>query len=154
MPPLRQRVEDVPVLAKAFWARVAPLTGCRAMLGSSAIATLARYDWPGNVRELQNVIAALVVTAPRHGTVTASALPSAIAQSATILRATSLDDARLAFERRFVAAALARAGGKSGRAARELGITRQGLVKLVKRLGIPNTEHRIPNTESKTEDPV
>jgi DNA-binding NtrC family response regulator len=159
VPPLRQRVEDIPVLAKAFWARVAPLTGCRAMLGSSAIATLAQYDWPGNVRELQNVIAALVVAAPRHGRVTASALPSAIARSATMLGATSLDDARLAFERRFVAAALARAGGKSARAARELGMTRQGLAKLVKRLGIhgisiSNSEYRIPKTESRTEDSV
>ena len=47
-----------------------------------------------------------------------------------------LDEARLSFERRFVRAALARAGGHRGRAARALGVSRQGLAKLLKRLAI------------------
>ena len=47
VPPLRQRIEDIPVLARAFWTRAAPLAGCRASLSSAALAALARYDWPG-----------------------------------------------------------------------------------------------------------
>ena len=146
VPPLRHRIEDIPVLAAAFWTRVAQLTGCHATLGPAAIAALVRHDWPGNVRELQNVMSSLVVAAPRRGVVQASALPAAIARCATLTAPTTLEDARLAFERHFVAAAIARAGGKAGRAAQELGITRQGLAKLIKRLGIPNTEYRMSNT--------
>ena len=47
-----------------------------------------------------------------------------------------LDEARMEFERRFIRAALARAGGRRGTAALQLGVSRQGLAKLIKRLGI------------------
>src|SRR5262249_38531305 len=61
VPPLRDRIEDVPVLARAFWDQAVTRTGSRATLGPDTLAALARYDWPGNVRELQNVIARLAV---------------------------------------------------------------------------------------------
>ena len=51
VPPLRERIEDIPILANAFWARVAPLTACHARLGPATLAALACHDWPGNVRE-------------------------------------------------------------------------------------------------------
>jgi hypothetical protein len=54
VPPLRQRVEDIPLLAARFWRQAGERIGSKAVLGQSAISTLARYDWPGNVRELQN----------------------------------------------------------------------------------------------------
>jgi len=136
VPPLRHRIEDVPVLATAFWSRVAPLTGCRARLGSATLAALARYDWPGNVRELQNVMSALAAAAPRHGVVGPLLLPRVIANAAAARPRADLDEARQAFERRFVAAALARAGDRKGDAAKALGISRQGLAKLIRRLGI------------------
>src|SRR5205085_10813142 len=96
---------------------------------------LARYDWPGNVRELQNVLAALAVRSPKRGVIPPSALPAAFAArpSADTWR---LEDARRTFEERFVRAALVRTGGHRGRAAAELGVTRQGLSKLLSRLGI------------------
>ena len=97
---------------------------------------MSRYDWPGNVRELQNVMAVLAVTAPRRGTVGPSGLPASIARAAIDDQAVTLDDARRRFEERFVRAALARAGGHRGRAAAELGVTRQGLAKLISRLKI------------------
>jgi DNA-binding NtrC family response regulator len=136
VPPLRERLEDIPVLANAFWSRLAPLTECRARLSPSTLAALAYHDWPGNVRELQNVIAALSVSAPRRGLVGPSALPAVIARTAMVPPATRLEEARRAFERRCVGAALARAAGQTGRAAKELGISRQGLAKLMKRIGI------------------
>jgi transcriptional regulator with PAS, ATPase and Fis domain len=94
---------------------------------------LSAYHWPGNVRELQNVIAALAVAAPRRGRLSADLLPAAIS-GAMPIGTTRLADARLIFERRFVAVALARAGGNRARAARALGLSRQGLLKLIERL--------------------
>jgi len=136
VPPLRERAEDVPLLARALWKRAADHVGTRATLSDRTLAALSRYDWPGNVRELQNVMAVLAVTAPRRGTVGPSGLPASIARAALDDQAVTLDDARRRFEERFVRAALARAGGHRGRAAAELGLTRQGLAKLISRLKI------------------
>ena len=103
---------------------------------STTIAALARYDWPGNVRELQNVLAALAVRSPRRGVIPPSALPAPFGAAAAGADAARLDEARRTFEERFVRAALVRTGGHRGRAAAELGVTRQGLTKLMTRLGI------------------
>jgi transcriptional regulator with PAS, ATPase and Fis domain len=97
------------------------------------LTALARYHWPGNVREVQNVMAALAVAAPARGQVRPSLLPAAIT-GAPAVTAARLADARAQFERRFVEVALARAGGSRSRAARDLGISRQGLLKLMARL--------------------
>lgn len=134
IPPLRERPDDVPWLVERMWSEAAARVGTRATLGSDVIGALARYDWPGNVRELQNVIASLAVHGPRRGRVPASVLPVHIA--GTALQMTGIDEARDEFERRFVRAALARAGGRRSSAAAQLGVTRQGLAKIIKRLGI------------------
>jgi DNA-binding NtrC family response regulator/tetratricopeptide (TPR) repeat protein len=138
LPPLRDRREDIPVLAAIFWREAADRVGSRATLSSSAVAALTRYDWPGNVRELQNVLAALAVRSPRRGVVPASALPMAFGETESP-GTWRLDGARRTFEERFVRAALVRAGGQRTRAAVELGVTRQGLTKLMTRLGITET---------------
>jgi DNA-binding NtrC family response regulator len=134
------------VLARAFWQHALTRTGSRATLDPETLAALARYDWPGNVRELQNVIARLAVHAPTRGRVDPYALPPPIRPpafgSATSAESAPqpLDRARRAFEEQFVRAALARAGGQTARAARDLGVTRQGLTKLLARLGIATAE--------------
>jgi DNA-binding NtrC family response regulator/tetratricopeptide (TPR) repeat protein len=133
VPPLRERPADIHTLAHWFWQSAAARTNCRATLDRETLMALARYDWPGNVRELQNVMSALAVHAPRRGRVGVSALPPAIA--AVGPRAT-LDEARRSFERQFVSTALARAGGHHSNAAAALGVSRQGLAKLITRLGI------------------
>ena len=135
VPALRDRREDVALLAEHFWREASARVGSRATLGAATVASLARYDWPGNVRELQNVLAALAVRTPKRGVVLPTALPAPFSESR---RADTwrLDDARRTFEERFVRAALVRAGGHRARAAAELGVTRQGLTKLMTRLGI------------------
>jgi transcriptional regulator with GAF, ATPase, and Fis domain len=138
--PLRERAEDIVVLARAFWADAAIRTGTRAVLHPATLAALARYHWPGNVRELQNVIRALAVNAPSRGPVTPAALPPAIVAPAAAGPTLSL--ARRGFEERFVRDALARAGHRSTQAARELGVSRQGLRKLLVRLGIDDGRGR------------
>jgi transcriptional regulator with PAS, ATPase and Fis domain len=135
VPPLRERPEDVPSLAQHFWTAAAERAGTQATLSHEVISDLARYHWPGNVRELQNVMAALAVAAPARGMVRPSLLPTAIT-GATSVTGARLADARRQFERRFVEVALARSGGSRTRAAAQLGITRQGLLKLIARLGL------------------
>ncbi len=135
VPALRDRISDIPVLANHFWRDASARVGSRATLGPDALAALSRYDWPGNVRELQNAIAWLAVHAPRRGKIGAALLPSRLASSVPMSTGT-FEAAREEFERRFVRAALAQAGGRRARAADALGLTRQGLAKMLRRLGI------------------
>ena len=138
VPPLRERREDVADLAHHFWRAAAERVGSRAVLGRDTVEALAAYDWPGNVRELQNVMAALAVSAPRDGRIRPRCLPPPLAAAAHQEPAPlRLDAMRREWERQAVMAALARTAGHRGRAARELGLSRQGLLKLMVRVGVP-----------------
>jgi DNA-binding NtrC family response regulator/tetratricopeptide (TPR) repeat protein len=135
VPPLRDRIADIPLLAMHFWRSAAGQVDSCATLAPETLSALARYDWPGNVRELQNVIAWMAVHSPRRGRVGPSALPARLAQ-ATAPSSGTFEVAREEFERRFIRAALARAGGQRSRAADALGVSRQGLAKMLRRLNI------------------
>jgi len=141
IPPLRDRPDDIPLLAEHCWKAATARTGSRARLSPATLSELARYSWPGNVRELQNVIASLAIAAPRRGWVRPGLLPAIIGATTTV-SATRLADARLQFERKFVEVALARAGGNRARAARALGLSRQGLLKTLARLGLDGATGR------------
>jgi DNA-binding NtrC family response regulator len=134
IPPLRERPDDVAALAGHFWRTAAARVASSATLTHGLLAALARYHWPGNVRELQNVISALAVAAPARGVVRPALLPAVITGAASV-RSARLADARAQFERRFIQVALARAGGSRARAARDIGISRQGLLKILARVG-------------------
>ena len=136
VPALRERPGDVPLLAQHFWRSAADRVGSRAVLGPDALAALSRYDWPGNVRELQNAIAWMAVHGPRRGRISASCLPAHLAIAPLPTTGSSFEAAREDFERRFVRAALAQAGGQRHAAAKALGVTRQGLSKMLRRLRI------------------
>ena len=135
VPPLRARGEDISLLATWFWKRALARTGGCAALGPDCLAALGRYDWPGNVRELENVMLSLSVRAPHRGWVRSDMLPTEI-NGAALVEGARLAEARIAFDRRFVSAALTRTSGRPGLAATELGISRQGLNKLMRRLGL------------------
>jgi DNA-binding NtrC family response regulator/tetratricopeptide (TPR) repeat protein len=147
LPPLRERREDIALLAEHVWREATERVGSRAALSAATVAALARYDWPGNVRELQNVLAALAVRSPKRGVVPPTALPPAFGARRDD-ETWQLDAARRIFEERFVRAALVRSGGHQGRAAEELGVTRQGLTKLMTRLGITNDDRRLPTADA------
>ena len=134
VPPLRERLGDIPLLAQHFWREASSRVGSQATLGPDAVAALSRYDWPGNVRELQNAMAWMAVHAPRRGRVSAALLPAQLASEP--MATGTFEAAREEFERRFVRAALAQAGGQRQAAARALGMSRQGLAKMLRRLGI------------------
>jgi MoxR-like ATPase len=116
LPPLRDRREDIPVLAEHYWRDATARIGSRASLGAATLAALA-------------------VRCARRGIVPSTALPPHLAPS-TAADGTRLDAARRQFDRAFICAALARAGGQRTRAAEQLGLSRQGLAKLMARLGI------------------
>jgi transcriptional regulator with GAF, ATPase, and Fis domain len=143
VPALRERAEDVPLLTAQFWTRAIEGVGSRAHLSADAVAALSRYDWPGNVRELQNVLSAVAAEAPTRGVVRASALPANITGRKPTT-AVTLEQARRLSDERAIRDALARAGGHRGRAATALGLTRQGLAKLVDRLQIEPARRPTP----------
>ena len=146
VPPLRERPEDVGPLAREFWREAMRRTGGQAELSSATLAALARYEWPGNVRELQNTLAALAVHAPPRGRVPPSRLPAAIVGAGLHAggEPLTLAEARRRFEERLVRATLARAGGHRSDAASALGLSRQGLAKVITRLGIGGAEGAPP----------
>jgi len=139
VPPLRERVEDIPLLAHSFWRAVATRVSTGALLAPDAIAALCRFGWPGNVRELQNVIAMLAVAGPTRGRIGARQVAAVLADRVVdgpLDPPLSLAAARGLSDRRVVASSLARHSGHCAAAARELGVSRQGLAKLIARLDV------------------
>ena len=136
IPPLRERLDDLPMLVRHIWSALSKRTGSRAVLSPSALSMLGAYDWPGNVRELQNVLASVMVSGRQRGVIGPDVLPGHITRATAVTSRTTLADARREFEERYVRAALARSGGRAIVAARELGVSRQGLRKLTTRLGL------------------
>jgi two-component system response regulator AtoC len=128
LPPLRERIEDIPLLAQHFVAR----RGIE--LAPDAIDRLTAYRWPGNVRELENVLErAAIVCGGR--TVTAAHLPADISvpASATATAAPavsgslSIPEATEALERQLIASALRETRGNKSKAARLLNISERSL---------------------------
>jgi transcriptional regulator with PAS, ATPase and Fis domain len=106
------------------------------VVSPALLSQLGSHDWPGNVRELQNVLASIMVAGPSRGIIGPHGLPSHISRANVMTARLTLAEARRQFEERYVRAALARAGGRSSIAARDLGVSRQGLSKLTARLGL------------------
>ena len=128
------------------WSMLANRTGSRAVLSPSALSMLGAYDWPGNVRELQNVLASVMVAGPQRGVIGPQSLPAHITRATAMVSRATLAEARRDFEARYVRAALARAGGRVMVAARDLGVSRQGLNKLTARLGLSSLEKPVAAT--------
>jgi two-component system response regulator HupR/HoxA len=174
LPDLRERRDDVPLLAEHLLARAAREAGKPApTLAAETLAALLAYDWPGNVRELENEMRRLVVLAGEHalpehlstaiverrslhGPVRPSQSPSGTPSEpgasesgggAADIRAAVAD-----LERRSIEAALARARGNKSRAAADLGISRFALQRKLDKYGLsrPRTSEEARAGEDET----
>jgi DNA-binding NtrC family response regulator len=142
LPPLRERIADIPLLAEHFLAKYLNGTDKRlAGFTPQAIEWMQRYSWPGNVRELENAVERAVVLS-RGGRIGTEDLPLTLAgaDTAADLRAASagktLTQALREPEKQIIQVALGAHGGNRQAAARQLGINRTTLYKKMKRLGL------------------
>jgi two-component system nitrogen regulation response regulator NtrX len=159
VPPLRDRREDIPLLAKHFMERGASAAGLPARtLADDALAALQAYDWPGNVRQLRNVVDWVLIMAPGDPSVPirADMLPPELGavvpatlrgdRSAEIM-ALPLREARELFERQYLLAQVTRFGGNISRTAAFVGMERSALHRKLKSLGVHGGE-RSPMLDS------
>ncbi len=141
LPPLRERGADILHLAHHFLARAARACGLPPPALSPALAArLGRHSWPGNVRELANGCAYAVRVAGARDLVELRHWPHALETPAGARY--GLHAETRALEQRRLREALARTRGNKSRAARALGLSRQGLLKKLRRYGLagPETE--------------
>jgi transcriptional regulator with PAS, ATPase and Fis domain len=138
LPPLRDRGRDTLLLARYFLDRYAIEFG-RAPLRFTpeAHAALLSHGWPGNVRELQNAVCQAAALAEPRGAVSADLLPASVRRAARPAAVVGDYRSRVAaHRRRLVREALERSGGNRSRAAKDLGLSRQALLYLMKELGV------------------
>jgi DNA-binding NtrC family response regulator len=134
VPPLRERPEDVPLLARHFLARFAERFGVPALRAEDALVhRLAGLPWPGNVRELEHAIERLVALSPPEG-LDLSLLPGAGADDPR--GPLPLKERVQAYERGLVVEALREAHGNRSEAARRLGVSRVTLHDKLRRYGL------------------
>jgi two-component system, NtrC family, nitrogen regulation response regulator NtrX len=152
VPPLRERRDDIPALARYFMQRSAQASGLSPReFGEDALAALQAYEWPGNVRQLRNVVDWLLIMAPgdpREG-IRADMLPAEIGAIAPAvvrwdkggeIMSLPLRDAREVFEREYLLAQVTRFGGNISRTAAFVGMERSALHRKLKSLGVFNGE--------------
>ena len=152
IPPLRERTEDVPVLAQHFLARYAEKNRKEARgFTPLAMDLLVKYPWPGNVRELENAVErAVILMTGQH--VTEAELPRPVVQGWRDERPASTAAAPepepggngtaslTDVEKQAIARALSSSGGNKSEAARTLGITRKTLHAKLKKYGLEERE--------------
>ena len=147
VPPLRDRKEDIPLLAREFLSEFGQQYGRpHVEITEAALAALKQYHWPGNVRELRNVIERVLILNPRAQRIEPKHLPMLVqrTEGSTAGRASSgnreefstLLEAREAYERDYILKELDRCHGNVSRAAEALGLERSHLYRKMKALGI------------------
>ena len=143
VPSLRERIEDVPSLARHFLAEFAAAYGRKPKdISDAALAVLARYNWPGNVRELRNLIERLMITCP-HSRIEPLHLPPELFRGVPAISSrpnATLQEARSAYEREFILRKLSENQWNMTRTAVALGLERSHLYRKMKSLGISAEE--------------
>lgn len=132
LPALRERKEDIPLLAKHFLATITQRCGGSAKtLAPKAMSALLGYSWPGNIRQLENVIEQVIALSPGQiipETLVENALPTGAP-----VKTPSLTDAKRAFERQYVEDLLRATSGSITEAAKLAGRNRSDFYKIVQR---------------------
>ncbi len=144
VPPLRERIEDVRILADHFLREFTTAYGRKPkQLTEDAFRALEEYPWPGNVRELRNLMERIVIMNPQTG-IDARHIPLDRSRRAVFDRPMerfgSLQDVREAAERDYILKKLEEAKGNVTRAAEMLGLERSHLYRKMKALGIAPKE--------------
>jgi DNA-binding NtrC family response regulator len=137
VPPLRERRADIPDLARHFLAE--SVRGGEAFeetVRADAMERLLSYHWPGNVRQLRNEILRAAILTRGRGPILAADLSEELRGEPARIAGTSLRDRVDTAQRRIVEETLHEHGWNKTRAARALGVSRQGLLKMMGRLEI------------------
>ncbi|HVH86772.1 MAG TPA: sigma-54 dependent transcriptional regulator [Terriglobales bacterium] len=141
VPPLRDRLEDIPLLVRYFLKEFSSRYSRRTReIADDALDVLMKYSWPGNVRELRNVIERIVIMNPGAARIERKHLPPLVYRDGARRSATpefsSLHQARAAYERDYILKKLEESKGNISRAAEVLGMERSHLYRKMKTLGI------------------
>jgi two-component system nitrogen regulation response regulator NtrX len=141
VPPLRERKEDVPLLARHFLKEFSSQYGRHAReITDDAVDALMRYSWPGNVRELRNVIERMVIMNPAIRKLERKHLPPLVFRDGSRRGApaefSTLHQARAAYERDYILKKLDENHGNVSRTAESLGLERSHLYRKMRALGI------------------
>jgi transcriptional regulator with PAS, ATPase and Fis domain len=142
VPPLRERKEDIPLLAEFFLQKSADGGTKRVSLTKRALEKLYDYPWPGNVRELQNEMERLVVLAGDDTKILPEMLSPKILEIADKSKVQGarlqgkLKDALEELEREMIREGLRRTGWNKSKLAKELGISRAGLIMKVEKYAL------------------
>jgi two-component system, NtrC family, nitrogen regulation response regulator NtrX len=140
VPPLRERHEDIPHLARHFLKEFSAAYSRRGKeLSDDAIESLLRYAWPGNVRELRNVIERMVIMNPTVSKLERKHLPPLVYRDGSrrsLSEFSTLHQARAAYERDYILKKLDDNHGNISRTAEVLGLERSHLYRKMKALGI------------------
>ena len=151
VPPLRERSQDIPLLADRFLNEANRRQGRRARLEPTALKALEAHEWRGNVRELKNTIERMVAMSspgPLSGSDVRRALTTGLAE-ASPTNSETLDDA----EKKHVMDVLRLAGGNRTLAAERLGIQRRTLYKKLERWDLMHEGHTaVPGTHGAERD--
>lgn len=143
VPPLRERKEDIPLLAEAFLQKASENNGgAKRVLTKRALEKLYDYAFPGNVRELQNEMERLVVLAGEETKILPEMLSPKILEAGEKSKVQGarlqgkLKDALEELERDMIKEGLRRTGWNKSKLAKELGISRAGLIMKVEKYGL------------------
>src|SRR5262249_49932742 len=147
VPPLRERLQDLPLLVHNFLVQFG-VPAAESIFSDAVIAEMQRHDWPGNVRELRNYVERAVVLdgapptsrrlpAPPNEVATAPPTPD-LRMPFKLAKDAVIDT----FERSYIAALLEATGGNMSRAAREAGMDRMYLHRLVQKHGFRSPKLR------------
>jgi len=139
VPPLRDRTEDIPILARYFLAEFNRTYGKKPKdLTSAAMDVLLRYPWPGNVRELKNLIERLVIMSPAQHIEPQHLPPEVFRDAARSPQHpyATLQEARAAYEREFILRKLEENQWNMTKTATAVGLERTHLYRKMKALGI------------------
>ena len=140
VPPLRERKEDIPLLAKHFLREFSQTYNRRSKeISEDALEALLRYTWPGNVRELRNLVERVVIMNPAVPKLERKHLPTLIYRDGgrrNLGEFSSLHEARASYEREYILKKLDENSGNVARTAEVLGLERSHMYRKMKTLGI------------------